>query len=128
MGKFEWLFHIGKRTGISSEHIDRLQKIMRKHAIKVLFFAKLSMSLMIPSLIAAGLVKSPVRKWFPAVFGGEMIWTGALVLIGYYGTEAIKRVEQGLEYLILGGSIAFVIFIFWLGRRILNESESEVVE
>jgi membrane protein DedA with SNARE-associated domain len=128
MGKFEWLFRIGKRTGISSEHIDRLQKIMRKHAIKVLFFAKLSMSLMIPSLIAAGLVKAPVRKWFPAVFGGEMIWTGALVLIGYYGTEAIKRVEQGLEYLILGGSIAFVIFIFWLGRRILNESESEVVE
>lgn len=122
LGKFEWLYHIGKRTGISHDHMERLQTNMRKHAIKVLFFAKLSMSLMIPSLIAAGLVKAPWRKWFPAVFGGEMLWTGALVIIGYYGTEAIKRVEQGLEYFILGGSIAFVIFIFLLSRRILNDS------
>lgn len=124
LGKFEWFYHFGKRTGISNKQMESLKENIQKHSIKVLFFAKLSMSLMIPSLIAAGLVKAPMRKWFPAVFGGEIIWTGALVLIGYYGTEAIKRVEQGLEYVILGGSIAFVIFIFYLGRRIINESAS----
>ena len=125
MGKIEWLFHLGQRFGISRERLERLQGHMRKHAVKVLFFAKLSMSLMIPSLIAAGLVKARWRSWFPAVFGGEIIWTGSLVLIGYYATEAIKRVEQGLEYFILGASLVFVIGMLWLSRRILRASEVE---
>jgi len=125
LGKIEWFFRFGQRTGVNREHLERLQNNMRKHAVKVLFFAKLSMSLMIPSLIAAGLVKARWRRWFPAVFGGEIIWTGGLVLIGYYGTEAIKRVEQGLEYFILAASVVFVVFMFWLSRRILRESEDE---
>jgi membrane protein DedA with SNARE-associated domain len=125
LGKIEWLFRLGQRTGISRERLERLQANMRKHAVRILFFAKLSMSLMIPSLIAAGLVKARWRKWFPAVFSGEVIWTGGLVLIGYYATEAVKRVEQGLEYFILGASVIFVIFMLWLSRRILRESESD---
>ena len=124
MGKIEWLFSFGQRLGLNRKHLDDLQKNMRKHAVRVLFFAKLSMSLMIPSLIAAGLVKARWRRWFPAVFGGEIIWTGALVLIGYYATEAIKRIEQGIEYLILGGTIVFVISMLVMSRRILRASEN----
>lgn len=126
LGKIEWFFSIGQRVGLNRNHMERLQKSMRKHAIKVLFFAKLSMTFMIPSLIAAGLVKARWRRWFPAVFGGEIIWTGALVLIGYYVTEAIKRIEQGIEYFILGGTIVFVIFMLVLSRHILRESETEI--
>ena len=122
LGKLEWLLRFGQWTGVSREKLDRLQSAMRQHAAKILFFAKLSMSLMIPSLIAAGLVKAPWRRWFPALFAGEAIWTGALVLIGYYTTEALRRVEQGLEYLLLAASVAFIIFIFWAGRRVLRQS------
>jgi membrane protein DedA with SNARE-associated domain len=128
LGKIEWFFKIGQRMGLNHGHMQRLQANMRKHAVKVLFFAKLSMSLMIPSLIAAGLVKARWRNWFPAVFSGEIIWTGALVLIGFYATEAIKRIEQGLEYLILGATLAFVIFMLVLSRRILRESEAVAEE
>jgi membrane protein DedA with SNARE-associated domain len=124
-GKIEWFVSIGQRMGLNRRHMELLQKNMRKHAVKVLFFAKLSMSLMIPSLIAAGLVKARWRRWFPAVFSGEVIWTGGLVLIGYYATEAIKRIEQGIEYMILGGTILFIIGMFVLGRRIVRKSESE---
>ena len=128
IGKIEWFFRFGQRLGVNPALMDRLQKNMRKNAVKILFFAKLSMSLMIPSLIAAGLVKAPWRRWFPAVFGGEIIWTGALVLIGYYATEAIKRVEQGIEYLILGGSIVFVFFILYFSRRILRKNDGDSTE
>ena len=94
---------------------------MQDHASKVLFVAKLTVSFMIPSLIAAGLVKVCWRRWFPALFAGEMVWTGSLVLIGYYATEAIKRVQQGVEYLILGLSLVFVLFILWMGRSLLRK-------
>jgi membrane protein DedA with SNARE-associated domain len=125
IGRLEWFLRFGRRLGISHEQLGRLQHMMRKHAARILFFAKLSMSLMIPSLIAAGLVKAPWRRWFPAVFGGEVIWTGSLVLIGFYTTEAIKRVEQSVEYVILAASVAFIIFILWAGRRILRESAEQ---
>jgi membrane protein DedA with SNARE-associated domain len=119
-GKIEWLFHSGRRLGVKREYLDRLQHGMRKHTLKILFFAKLSMSFVIPSLIAAGLVKAPWRRWFPALLGAETLWTGSLVLIGYYTTEALKRVEQGVEYFVLFGSAIFLVFLFWLGRHVLK--------
>ena len=119
-GKLEWAMRFGRRLGLRPEILERLELGMREHAAKILFMAKLTVSFMIPSLIAAGLVKVRWRRWFPSLFAGEMIWTGSLMLIGYYATEAIKRVEKGVEYLILGLSIIFVLFLLWIGRRVLK--------
>jgi membrane protein DedA with SNARE-associated domain len=120
-GKIEWLLRFGRRLGISREYLERLEKILHDHAPVILFFSKLSVSPMIPALIATGLIKFPWRRWFPYVFAGEMLWTGALVLIGFFGAQAIKRVELGLEHVILASSIVFILFILWLGRRILKK-------
>jgi membrane protein DedA with SNARE-associated domain len=106
--------------GLKPDFLERLEQGMHEHALKILFVAKLTVSFMIPSLIAAGLMKVPWKRWFPGLFAGEMLWTGSLVLIGYYTTEAIKRVERGIEYLLLGLSVVFVLFLLWLGRRILK--------
>jgi membrane protein DedA with SNARE-associated domain len=125
LGKLEWFWRFGRRLGVSQTQIEHLQTHMHKHAARILFFAKLSMSLMIPSLITAGLIKVPWRRWFPALFCGEVIWTGSLVLIGYYTTESIKNVEQGMEHIILAASVIFVIFIILAGRRILRERAVE---
>lgn len=124
LGKTEWLFRVGKRFQITQKTLEHIEDQMHRHATRLLFLAKLSMSLMIPSLIAAGLVKVPWRRWFPGVFGGEMIWTGSLVLIGFYSTVAIKQVREGLEGFILAGTLAFVAFIFWQAHRFLKRSTS----
>ncbi len=120
-GKLDWVLRFGRRLGLQPETLDRLEQGMHEHAAKILFIAKLTVSFMIPSLIAAGLVKVPWRRWFPALFAGEMIWTGSLILVGYFATEAIKRVQQGVEYFILGLSVVFVIFILIMGRHILRK-------
>ncbi len=119
-GKIETALRLGRRLGIRQDFLESLEKGLQNHATKIMLMAKLTMSFMIPSLLAAGLVKVPWRRWFPAVFSGEMLWTGSLVLIGYYATEAIKRVERGIEYAILGLSLVFVVFILWMGRRIIR--------
>jgi len=124
-GKMEWFMRFARRLGIHPDQLEHLEHHMQKHAARILFFAKLSMSLMVPSLIAAGLVKVPVRRWFPAVFGGEMIWTGSLVLIGFYTTEAIKNVQRGVEYFIVGASLIFVIALFFAGRQIMRKSAEQ---
>ncbi len=120
-GKTEWLFHFGRRLGLRESLLEHLKHNMVKHATKVLFLAKLTVTFVIPSLVAAGLLRVPWRRWFPALILAETIWTGSLVLIGYYTTEAIKRVERGIEYAVLGASIAFVVFLIFAGRRLVKE-------
>ena len=124
-GKIEWVSRFGQRMGIDRRHLELLERNLHQHAVKVIFLAKLTVSFVIPTLIAAGLIRAPWRKWFPPVFIGEVIWTGSLVLVGYYATEAIKRVEQGVEYVILFASAFFLAFLLWLGRRLIKQQEKE---
>lgn len=124
-GKIEWVLRFGRRMGIDQRHLEHLEHNLLKHTVKVLFLAKLTVSFVIPTLIAAGLVKAPWRKWFPPVFVGEMIWTSSLMLVGYYATEAIKRVQQGMEYIVLFGAACFLVFLLWMGRRITKKQAEE---
>jgi membrane protein DedA with SNARE-associated domain len=128
VGRIEWLLRVGQKLGVRREYLERLQAGMHRHATRILFIAKLTVSLVIPSLIAAGLVRAPWKRWFPAIFAGEMIWTGSLVLIGFYTTEAIKRIEQGVGYVILVSSLVFIFFFLWLAHRILTRKYNTEVE
>ena len=126
LGKIDIILRIGQKLGLSRELLERLQKGMQEHTIRILFIAKLTVSFVIPSLIAAGLVKAPWRRWFPAIFAGELIWTGSLLLLGFYTTEAIKRVEKGVEYLALGGGLIFIIFLIFMGRRLIQKRYQKI--
>ena len=107
---------------LKQKHLDRMTSAMQSHALKVLFFAKLTAGFMIPSLIATGMARIPWRRWFPVLLLGETIWTGTLVLIGYYTTEAIKDLSRGITFLVLGGSIFFLVIIILEGRNILMKT------
>ena len=92
---------------------------------RVLFLAKLTVSFVIPSLIAAGLLRIPWRRWFPALILAETLWTGSLVLIGFYTTEAVKRVEQRVEYAALAASVIFVTLVILEGRRLVRQWDKD---
>jgi len=128
LGKIEWIKRFGQRLGIKLEKLERLEQMLHDHAPIILFFSKLTVSPMIPALIATGLIKYPWRRWFPSVFAGEMIWTGSLVLIGFFGVQAIKKVQLGIEHIIVAGSIFFIVLILWLGRRYLTKETQNTAE
>lgn len=128
LGKIEWLFRFGRRLGLRRDLMEHLKHNMQLHATRVLFLAKLTVSFVIPSLITAGLLRVPWRRWFPVLLVAETIWTGSLVLIGFYSTEALKRVEAAVEYGVLIASIAFVIFLILMGRRLIKEWDKDEAE
>ena len=128
LGKTEWIMHFGRRMGMTENLIEHLKQNMIKHATKVLFLAKLTLSFVIPSLIAAGLLRVPWRRWLPPLIVAETLWTGSLLLIGYYTTEALKRVERGIEYAALSISVIFVVAVVIQGRRIVKRLEREEAE
>ncbi len=121
MGKTKWIAQFGRRFGARESLVKHLEQQMIKHATRVLFLAKLTLSFVIPSLIAAGLLRIPWRRWFPALIVAETLWTGSLVLIGFYTTEAIKRVQAWVQYTALAVSLLFVVFVIVEGRRLVKQ-------
>lgn len=121
LGKTTWITQFGRRFGIREGLIKHLEQHMTENATRVLFLAKLTLSFVIPSLIAAGLLRIPWRRWFPWLALAETLWTGSLVLIGFYTTEAIKRVEQWVEYTVLTMAVLFVIVVIYEGRRLVKQ-------
>lgn len=117
-GKLEWLIHHGKWLGITEESVERLKQDINNHVGKVLFVAKLTLGLVVPTLVAAGLARVPWKRWAGALFGAEFIWTGGLVLAGYYYGQYVLRIEKGLEWLSIGSGILLVaVLIFYFARR-----------
>jgi membrane protein DedA with SNARE-associated domain len=127
-GKPEWIHGIGRRLKIRESMLEHLKHSMVKHATQVMFLAKITLSFSIPTLIAAGLLRIPWKRWFPWFVLAEIMWTGSLVLIGYYATQAVTRVAEGVEYGLLGASLVFLAVLIFAGRRMLKRLEAEEVK
>jgi membrane protein DedA with SNARE-associated domain len=122
-GNVERLFENG-RLGGQRTHFTRLKFGMHQNATKILLLAKLSAGFAVLALVTAGITRLNWRKWFPVVFIGETIWTGTLVLIGFYATEAIKQVQQGLSLLFAGTIFVGIALVIWFIPRMLRENEA----
>ncbi len=111
-GRIEWLQRL---LPAYSKQLDRLRQGMHQNAVRILLLAKLSSGFAVPALIAAGLTRVAVRRWFPIVFVGDVLWTAVLMLTGYYATEAIiRRADWGMLYLVLGLLAVFLLILFWV--------------
>lgn len=122
-GRLDWLTKIGGKFGVQREQIENLTESMRENAVRILVIAKLTAGLVIPSLVAAGLVRVSWRRWFPALLPIEMLWTGSLVIIGYYAANAIRQVERGVEMIGVAGSVLLVLVILYGIRSTLRKKQ-----
>lgn len=111
MGKIELLARYGGWLGIKQDTILRLKQGVNDHVGKFLFIAKLTFGLVVPTLIAAGMARVSWKRWLGALFTAESIWTGSLVLAGYYYGQYIQRIESGLKWFSIGAPIILVIGI-----------------
>ena len=118
--KKEFLIRHGHRFGLRSVHLEKLQRNMVAHAFRILFIAKMSYGLAVPSIIVAGLSRLPWRRWFPPVLAAETLWSGGLVLLGYYAGETFRQVEKGFHYFALVFMVFFLLLFIWWLHRVLS--------
>lgn len=121
LGKIEWLTRYGGWFGVKESSVARLQQDIHTHIHKVLFVAKLTLGFVVPTLIAAGLARVPFKRWFGVLFAAECIWTGGLVLAGYYFGYLVQRIEMDLGYVSVGGVVLIVgLVIYYLAYHRLH--------
>jgi membrane protein DedA with SNARE-associated domain len=125
MGKKEWLAKYGRWFGIKENHLTQIQEDIQNHIGKILFAAKLTLGLVIPTLVAAGLARVPMRRWLGTLVLAESIWTGTLVLAGYYFGQYMQNFARDIRWLSFGGSAILLIIlgIYLSKRRTSPESE-----
>ncbi len=114
-GRIDWIKKLGKRFGLHPEYITWFQQEMQTHAVKILFIAKLTLSLALPALIGAGLARVPWRRWFGTIFLAEGIWTGGLVLGGYYLSHFLRQMEIGIQ---IAAGIGLMVALLLLMRHL----------
>lgn len=99
--------------------IESLKVDMQRHAVKIIFMAKLSFGMTVPAIIAAGAAHVPWRRWFPVVIVGETLITGSLLLIGYFATQSLLRTEAAVvRFGIVISLILFGVIAAYMVRKI----------
>jgi membrane protein DedA with SNARE-associated domain len=69
-------------------------------------------------LIAAGLARVPFKRWFGVLFAAECLWTGGLVLVGYYFGYMVQSIETSLPWVSAGGIVIFIVVVaYYLFHR-----------
>jgi membrane protein DedA with SNARE-associated domain len=120
-GKTDWLIRYGRWVGIKPEHIVRIEGEINRYAPHLLLLAKLTMGFIVPTLVATGMARVPLRRWFPSLAVGETIWTGTLVVLGFFFGRYVQTLENGIETVVWIGSLVFIAIIAFYGIRTLRQ-------
>ncbi len=120
VGRFsqlEWLLHLAPRVGVDPKRILQLESGIQKHAPRLLFLAKLTVGFPIPTLVATGIGRVPVRRWAGMLILGELIKSAALVSLGYFYNQAIQQTSSGIQGVLWSVTVVIcVVGLIWFKR------------
>jgi membrane protein DedA with SNARE-associated domain len=116
--KLDWIKRLGPRIGVNLQIIDEMELEIQKHAPRFIFLAKLTVGLPVPSLIATGLSKVPVRRWIGMLVLAELIRTSVLISLVFLYASAIGKASNEMQVILLTMTVIVVISgMFWWKKR-----------
>jgi membrane protein DedA with SNARE-associated domain len=110
---------LAHRLKLDLQLIDDIAIEIQQHAPRFLFMAKFTVGLMVPSLIATGLSKVPVRRWIGMLVLAELIRSSIFVTLLFLYASAIGKASREMQSILLTIT-AFVVIsgvIWWKTRK-----------
>jgi len=131
LGKLEWLSKVFPKLRIDQSKVDQLGLDIQRNAPRLVFFSKLTLGLPVPTLVAVGLNRVPVKRWLALLILGELIKSGTLVAVGYLYAKAIQQASGSIQVVLWGITIVFVAgFAIWFkhmkNQTLNNEHQNQV--
>lgn len=116
--QLERIKRLAHRLKLDLQLIDDIALEIRQHAPRFLFMAKLTIGLPVPSLIATGLSKVPVRRWIGMLVLAELIRSSVFVTLVFLYASAIDRASREMQSILLTMTFFVVIagLIWWKNR------------
>ncbi|MDO8557506.1 MAG: DedA family protein [Candidatus Jorgensenbacteria bacterium] len=120
-GREKFLNRWGKYIGLKPDVIARIETHFEKHGGKTLLFGKLAHGIGAIFLVAAGLVRMPFLKFLGANMVATLLKSLALLLVGFYFGEAVRKANSILEFIgalsISIGIIAILAFLHYYKKK-----------
>lgn len=122
LGKYvqlERIKHLGSRLKMNLQLVDDLALEIQNHAPRFLFLAKLTVGLPVPSLIATGLSRVPIKRWIGMLLLAELIRSSVFVSLLLLYASAIGKASEEMQAILLTIT-AFVVIsgmIWWKKRK-----------
>jgi membrane protein DedA with SNARE-associated domain len=103
-----------KLLKIKKSFVTQLNERFKKNGGKIVFYVKLSTGLCWITFLAAGAAKMSFKKFIFFSFLGGLLWSGLLVMLGYFFGYAAEQIENYIKYAgwLVFGTLILIIFIF----------------
>lgn len=117
-GHFERLLQRLSLFAQLTPQIEQIEAEVAQNAPRMLLIAKLLFGVAsIPTLIAAGVVHVPWQRFLWVQILGEVIWSGALVLLGVFLGQYVGQLQKDLRIAGLISGVLFTLVLIWVVRR-----------
>lgn len=83
----------GRFLKLTPETIEKIENKFKDNQQKIIFTSKITMGLSLPTLIVAGMMHVPFKKYIKVVFLGGLLWTGILLGIGYFFAHIYVNID-----------------------------------
>jgi membrane protein DedA with SNARE-associated domain len=78
--------------------VKKLEDRFEKSGAKIIFYVKATTGLAFIAFILAGTVKMNFKKFLQFSFLGGVVWSGMLVLLGYFFGYAAVQIEKYIKF------------------------------
>ena len=118
-GGHKFIFHFGKYFNVTENDVSLITHIFHKYKNKILFISKITagFGLSLATLITAGMIKIPFKRFIIINFLGELVWTSICVSVGYFFGKAYIQVSN------LGGKVSLIVSVLFLCLCVLQLSK-----
>lgn len=123
--------HIGKYVGITRKLVLRLEKFFVLHGGKTVLMVKATTGLCWAAFVTAGVVKMPLRRFVKFSFFGGILWSGFLVIMGYFFGYLYEQIAQYITYagwIIFGAAVVVFAMINLFKKHETEEIFADVVK
>lgn len=103
----------GKYLGITAKRVHKTSELFHKYKDPILFLSKITngFGLSVVTLLTAGIVRIPFWRYIMFNMLGQLVWTGALLYVGYTFGELYHQIDTWNGRITLIGLIAFAIVV-----------------
>lgn len=124
-GARNFIFRYGHHFGVTPRIVEKIENRFQKYHEKILIISKLTMGFgfALVTLMVAGMLKVPFKKYVILNLIGGFIWTGLLVVVGYFFGNVYDMIT-GPEKIIFAIVVLIALIItLKLASRYLQKKE-----
>ncbi len=122
-GAAKLLQKYGKFFNITPEIIRKIEMRFKRFSTSILIISKLTMGFgfALATLLVAGMLKVPFKKYVALNLLGGIVWTGVMITIGYFFGNIYLLVSEPYKIAFVVFAIVLVIATLrWINRYLVN--------